>query len=105
MRHSALTVLSLVAVLVTACSSETPATSEDDNELAKGEILGGSISDAMLPLESVTSQSPPLAAQPVTAGDPATSADGDEAEGDADMAAEPPVEAEPAVGPEGEDEA
>lgn len=51
-------------LMLGACGGEAEQTAADDGDLvAKGEILGGSISDEMLPLESVTSQSPPLAGE------------------------------------------
>jgi hypothetical protein len=53
-----------------ACSEEaaTPgegATVEEGGEAA-GDVLGGSISDDMIPLEQLTSQSPPLRRAPST---------------------------------------
>ncbi|XUU61886.1 hypothetical protein ACRAQ6_06370 [Erythrobacter sp. HA6-11] len=48
---------------VAACSGEPEERVGGEDLEAKGEILGGTISDDMLPLESVTSQSPPLAGE------------------------------------------
>ncbi|GGD58143.1 hypothetical protein GRI62_01660 [Erythrobacter arachoides] len=46
-------------LLLAACGDDAPATDEGGRE-ASGEVLEGSISDAMLPIEDVRSQ-PPLA--------------------------------------------
>lgn len=53
-RHA---VILAAALALAACGSD-PAPSGDAT--ASGEVLEGSISDAMLPLDSVQSQSPPL---------------------------------------------
>ncbi|WP_095011978.1 hypothetical protein [Tsuneonella mangrovi] len=58
--------LPLLAIL-SACGSKQPAASDDENATAAGEILPGSASDAMLPLDTVKSQSPPLQSQPASA--------------------------------------
>ncbi|MEO7914590.1 MAG: hypothetical protein ABIR23_04380 [Novosphingobium sp.] len=49
-------VIPLLALSLGACKKDAPAQSQQ----AAGEVLPGSVSDAMLPLDSVTSQ-PPLA--------------------------------------------
>ena len=49
--------LALLAAL-SACGDETDEGPE--RKTAAGEVLGGSISDAMLPLDTAQSQSPPL---------------------------------------------
>jgi hypothetical protein len=49
--------------LLTACGGDTP----DDARAPSGEVLEGTISDAMLPVDRVRSQ-PPLAAPERTAG-------------------------------------
>ena len=41
-------------------SAPTPAATDDASAGAKGEVIGGTISDAMLPLDRLRSQSPPL---------------------------------------------
>lgn len=52
--------LALGALLaLSACGEKAPESAEE-RKTAAGEVLGGSISDAMLPLDTVTSQSPPL---------------------------------------------
>ncbi|MEM9311517.1 MAG: hypothetical protein AAGA34_08725 [Pseudomonadota bacterium] len=59
--------VSLVALIgaLAACSGEAePAQTQTPNEQGgqvSGEVLGGTISDAMIPLESLQSQSPPAA--------------------------------------------
>ena len=50
-----------LALLLAACSDSEPAPAEQGASGAEGEVLGGSISDAMLPLDSVQSQAPSLA--------------------------------------------
>ena len=88
-------------LIVTACK-DNAATTEGENESldARGEVLGGSISDAMLPLDTLTSKAPPLRVAESgadDAGDGEDEATGDEAGAatEAEPAAEPEVEAEP----------
>ena len=82
MRKFAIT--SIAIGMLTACGSdaETPART-DDNSQAEGEVLGGSVSDAMLPLDQLQSQSASIERVPTT-----PSTDGDEA-GDQEAPAEP----------------
>ena len=91
-RTSLLAATLLLAALLSGCGwfeSDEPVA--DDNRGAEGEVLGGSISDAMIPLDTVQSQSPPLREQPSEDG-AAASADSDApAE---EMPAEAPDEAE-----------
>ncbi len=54
---SALLAVSLFALAACGGEAEVPAES-DDSATATGDVLGGSISDAMLPLDEVRSQSP-----------------------------------------------
>ncbi len=54
--------LAIVSSLA-ACSGDADDRVAGDELEAKGEILGGTISDDMLPLESRSSQSPPLAGE------------------------------------------
>ncbi len=56
-------ILTVLALGVVSCSNEPVEQSGDGDLEAKGEILGGTIRDDMLPLESVSSQSPPLAGE------------------------------------------
>ncbi len=46
-------------VFASACSGDVPDRADDARE-AEGEVLGGSISDDMLPLDQLQSQSPPI---------------------------------------------
>ncbi|MFZ9395639.1 MAG: hypothetical protein ACO25F_06195 [Erythrobacter sp.] len=55
LRIAAVAALALLA----ACDAQLPGRGEDERE-AEGEVLGGSISDDMLPLDQVKSQSPVL---------------------------------------------
>lgn len=48
-------------LLLSACGSQSGAGSDKQSApTASGQVLPGTISDAMLPLDTVTSQSPPL---------------------------------------------
>ena len=70
------------AALLTACSNETPAeeTEQEADRDAKGDVIGGTISDDMIPLDRLRSQSPPVRAVQDTSGpEPAV----DPSEGDA----------------------
>ena len=68
-------------LLLAACSEEAaepePTQAAGDNRTAKGEVLGGTISDEMLPLDTVQSQSPSLAGEAGEAGDEGDSDDTD----------------------------
>lgn len=68
-----------LALALAACGGSDGKRDGSDERAAEGEVLGGTISDDMLPLESVQSQSPPMKVEPVAA----TSDDG---EGGADAA-------------------
>lgn len=86
-------------VLLAACGKEAPA---DDSRSASGEVLEGTVSDAMLPLDTVKSEPPfedPKAAQeaqeaaavgPVGEGEASdTAAEGEAPEGEATEAPAP----------------
>jgi len=47
--------------LLAACGSDAPVADDEANRAATGEVLEGSISDDMLPLQDLSSQ-PPIAA-------------------------------------------
>lgn len=90
------------ALLLTACDRFAPAeTPADDTRRAEGEVSGGTISDAMLPLDAATSTPP--AAKPTATGTASgaktTGAkdSGDEAEAVAAPAAEPSASPSPAA--------
>ena len=53
----------LPALLLAGCSSQK-AKDEKDQRTASGQVLQGTISDAMIPLAQVTSQPPRLKVQP-----------------------------------------
>ena len=53
-----------ITLMLAACQDKTATPpAGDEAQTAEGEVLGGSISDAMLPLDTVTSQPPPLREQ------------------------------------------
>lgn len=68
------------SLLLAGCGDDAPERS-DDERTASGDVRGGTISDAMLPLDTVTSQSPPMRTAPAESGDDA--GDEPETEGDA----------------------
>lgn len=70
--------LPLLAIAAFAgCSEEAvERDTAGDARTAAGEVRGGTISDAMLPLDSLQSQSPPLEADPVAGSDGGSAADG-----------------------------
>ncbi len=70
----------LLGASLSACGEES---AQSDDRTASGEVLEGSISDAMLPLDTVTSQPPLLQSQPASETGP-----GEEAEAAGDVAAE-----------------
>lgn len=51
-----------MGLALTACGPKEDAGMENQVADAEGEVLGGSINDDMLPLDTVTSTSPPMAA-------------------------------------------
>lgn len=86
-----------------ACGDDPAATGADDGREASGEVLEGTISDAMLPIDEVRSQAPLAEPDPEEAGEggaaatAATPAEDAPAE-DAPVAEEPaPEAAEPAA--------
>lgn len=84
-----------VVLLLAACADEPEEQPSDDRRGAEGEVLGGTISDAMLPLDTVQSQSPQLRESPAAeAGGSSTPAAGAGSDGAA--AAAEAGEAEPA---------
>ena len=79
-----------IAALLAACGAEPAA---DDSREAQGEVLEGTVSDAMLPLDTVRSQ-PPLA-------EPEAAARVQARAGSEDATEAPGGEEEPAEGEEG----
>lgn len=62
------TAILALAVFVAACGNETGAPAEQ-GKAAAGEVLPGSISDAMIPLEQIDSQAPLAPRQAIPTGD------------------------------------
>ncbi len=93
--------LALSVLALAACDRGDPAQTEAGAR-AEGEVLGGTISDDMIPLDQLRSQSPPLRAES-TGGAAATATD---SAGEAESATQPDTpaqEAEPAPSPDDED--
>ena len=93
MRAHALPALLLLAALA-ACGGKNDEGPE--RKTAAGEVLGGSISDAMLPLATVTSQSPPLRESGGKGGEDATDS-ADKTPETTDEAEARPAPAEPSA--------
>lgn len=93
-----------VSLVLASCGQDAAEVEERNaDSTARGEVLGGTISDDMLPLDTVQSQSPPRAGQDSNAG-----AEGDESsssEPDTQPDPQPEPQAEPASAPEPEPEA
>lgn len=95
-------IVPVLALVLAACGEEPEATMADDTDgAAEGEVLGGTISDAMLPIDSVQSQSPTVEPRRSSAGsDAAASSDGEDtaaAASDASETSEPTGAAEPVL--------
>ncbi len=93
-RLSRLIPVAALALLVAACGDD--AAVEDESGSASGEVLPGSISDAMIPSDSLQSQPPLVAPEPAAAGNAATG----ESEAGEDAVAEGEDGAAPADEPE-----
>lgn len=89
MKHRLL-ILAIPALTLAACNSGT----EENGGTASGEVLEGTISDAMLPLDTLTSQ-PPIAKPEPAAG--SSSAASDAASDGAEEADDESGEAAPAA--------
>lgn len=89
-------ILSPLALLA-ACGDGEVVREEGGAAEAEGEVLGGTISDDMLPLDSLRSQSPPLRSDPTVAGD--VPVDEQAAEGEAGTPDGAPAPQEEAPGP------
>lgn len=78
-------------LLLAACGDDTEVSTGDDGREASGEVLEGSISDAMLPVDDVRSQAPLRAPDPQApvSGGGTTPAEGDEVAADETVAPAP----------------
>ncbi len=84
--------VSALAMQLAACGGGA---GDGDERTASGEVLEGSISDEMLPLDQVTSQPPPLKIEPASKPTESTE-DAEEGEEDSEAPGDaPPVAAEP----------
>ena len=103
MRHFA--ILAVASLLLAGCKDEPAAPGpENEAQSAEGEVLGGTISDDMLPLGQVTSQAPPLR-ESETGSNGSDDEDTSASETATPEAAEPEVaEPEAAAGPQAEPE-
>lgn len=72
------------ALLLAACEDEAAEVPRDTEQGGKaaGEVLGGAISDDMLPLERLRSQSPPLEPEPAAEREGETGSGGEADTGD-----------------------
>lgn len=91
--------LMVAGACLAACESESapPPVEDDGRATAEGEVLGGTISDDMLPLDTLRSQSPPQGSGSGSgSGSGDSSAEGSTVEIETDAASEPEeaVEAE-----------
>ncbi|UIP06662.1 hypothetical protein LY632_13395 [Erythrobacter sp. SDW2] len=84
-------VLAATLALAACGSDKAPVAAEGAN--AQGEILGGTISDAMLPLDELESESPPMKA---AAGEGGAASNGTAKDDSADEATDDSRDAEPA---------
>jgi hypothetical protein len=83
-RIRSLLAVALAPAVLSGCGGDAP--TEDDERTASGQVLEGSVSDAMIPLERLKSQ-PPLARERPASG------------GDEDAAEDPAAEAATDEGP------
>lgn len=74
------------ALLLGACGEEAaePAPAATDDTSPEGDVLEGSISDEMTPLDELRSQAPPLDPEGEDEGDESGDSDADESATDAD---------------------
>ena len=90
--NARLLALACPALLLASCGDE-PAPVESDERTASGEVLEGSISDAMLPLDTVTSAPPLLRPEPR----PEAVGDAEETEIEGEPGDAPPIAEQPAA--------
>lgn len=96
-----------LALSLAACGGSDEGVQENDERSATGEVLEGTISDAMLPVDRVRSQPPLLQEERGATGGDDVETSGEEAEGNDSAEVEPaPTEeaaADPEVAPPSED--
>ena len=92
-------------LLLAACGDDDPAgeNSSEQGGKAAGEVLGGTISDDMLPLEKLTSTSPPAERIPAEGEDDGETGDEAESEEAETAPSAAPVPDEPAAEPADEE--
>ncbi|MBD3730251.1 MAG: hypothetical protein IE933_11140 [Sphingomonadales bacterium] len=80
-----------LALLLASCGDKAPAPQADSAKGAEGEVLGGTISDEMIPLDEIRSQSAPVKPSdlPPSQGGPTAAASGDAADKAGDAAGQP----------------
>lgn len=83
--------IAVAALTLALAACDSGPESETAGGTAEGEVLGGTISDEMLPLDTVRSQSPPLRTEPSEEGE---GGEGASAEGGEAPEAQEPDEAE-----------
>ena len=82
MRSPPVVLLACGLAVLTACGNETPVeeTGQEADRDAKGEVVGGTIGDDMIPLDRLRSQSPPVrAGRDSPRSEPAADTDGRDA--------------------------
>ncbi|MDE1467137.1 hypothetical protein [Aurantiacibacter sp. D1-12] len=102
MRKSFAILAAPVVLALAACGDDPAPVEGDENREASGEVLEGSISDGMIPLDELQSQAPLAAPEPGEDGE-ASSEDADQAaagDPDPEPVAQEPAEPEPAAEPE-----
>ena len=87
-----LTAFVLLASLAACGDDPVPEQQADDERSARGEVLGGTISDDMIPLDQRRSQSPPLRSDESGDSDESGTADPSDASSEELPAAEAPTE-------------
>lgn len=97
MIRASLIIISCLALA--ACGdSSAPVAEQDDDATARGEVLGGTISDDMLPLDTLRSKSPPLQQAEDQSDDSAATSDAQVATSPGDAAEVVATEAETSDG-------
>ena len=97
--------LALIAalLLLAACDGSGPASQDNEGGGAEGELLEGSISDAMIPVDQVRSQAPLATPEAQEGGTTSTDDADDETDESPDESADPEL-ADPGNAPEGQED-